>query len=350
MTDKHPKTHSFKVFWPLILLVVLITTVAGGATLNLSTFYHTPQGAPGLSVLFTVSRGQGFNVTARQIAESGLCSSEKKFRFMATFYGLDKKVKAGEYLLTGAMTPEEILNILTSGKVYLHKVTIPEGYTVRQIADVLAQAGLGRAERITELCFSKSFVSRMDLPKGAPSLEGYLYPETYFFAKTATEETILSTMVSRFKSVFTESIQKEGKELGLSPNQVVTLASIIEKETGASFERPLISSVFHNRLKLGMRLETDPTVIYGIDGFNGNLTRQDLQTRTPYNTYKIKGLPPGPIASPGYTALIAAVRPEPTPYLFFVSKRDGTHHFSQSLSEHGEAVRMYQLRNGESAE
>jgi len=157
-------------------------------------------------------------------------------------------------------------------------------------------------------------------------------------------EQIISTMVNRFRSVFSTEWALRAKELGFTVDQIVTLASIIEKETGAAFERPIISSVFHNRLKKKMRLESDPTVIYGIKNFDGNLTRKHLGTLTPYNTYKIKGLPAGPIANPGRAALEAALYPEKTVFLYFVSKRDTTHYFSTNLKEHNQAVRKYQLR------
>jgi len=344
MTDIHAKHRTFKLIWPLLLLMLILAVITGGAAVHLSRFYRTPQGDPSLTVIYTISRGQSFNATARQLAQTGLCFSETKLRFIATLYGLDKKIKAGEYRLSGDMTPETILSILTRGKVHLHKLTIPEGYTIKQIADVVEKNGLGKAADVTGLCFSNEFTRRMNLPDGAPSLEGYLFPETYLFEKGTTEETILTAMVNRFKAVFTETLQREGNALGLTPNEVVTLASIIEKETGASFERPVISSVFHNRLKKRMRLETDPTVIYGIKDFNGNITRKDLRRKTPYNTYVIKGLPPGPIASPGLAALTAAVRPDKTHYLYFVSKKNGSHHFSSTLKEHAKAVRRYQLK------
>ncbi|WP_300669086.1 endolytic transglycosylase MltG [Desulfoluna sp.] len=344
MTETKTKPRTLKILWPLLLLIFFLAVAAGGSAVHLHRFYRTPQGDPNLTLIYTLGRGQNFNTTARQLAQAGICTSETKLRLMATLYGLDKKIKAGEYRLSGSMTPEAILSSLTRGKVHLHKLTIPEGYTVSQIAKVVEQNGLGKAERLSQLCFSKKFIHRMNLPKGAPSLEGYLFPETYFFEKGTTEEAIITAMVKRFKSVFTPQLQTDGKALGLTPNEVVTLASIIEKETGATFERPLISSVFHNRLKKKMRLETDPTVIYGIKDFNGNITRKDLRRKTPYNTYVIRGLPPGPIASPGLAALTAAVRPEKTSYLYFVSKKNGTHHFSQSLKEHGKAVRTYQLR------
>jgi len=178
---------------------------------------------------------------------------------------------------------------------------------------------------------------------GAETLEGYLFPDTYFFPKDVTVEKIISTMVLRFWSIFSPAWKERAKHYGLTVHQVVTLASIIEKETGAAFERPLISSVFHNRLRKKMRLESDPTVIYGIKNFDGNLTRKHLKTRTPYNTYAIRGLPVGPIANPGRASLEAALFPEKTSFIYFVSKKDTTHHFSTNLKEHNRAVRKYQL-------
>ncbi|MCG8471923.1 MAG: endolytic transglycosylase MltG [Desulfobacterales bacterium] len=343
MKESKQSPRTLKFTWPLLVLFLILAGFAGGAAWQLNRFYKSSQKNPGLTVVYTVKRGQSFNTTARDLTRSGLCTSEKKLRLMAALYGLDKKIKAGEYLLSGSMSPETLLSVLTQGKVLLHKLTIPEGYTVKQIAHAINMKGLGRAERIEELAFSKAFTKKMDLPPGAPSLEGYLFPETYLFEKSATEEEILATMVKRFNAVFTPQLEKQGKKSGLSPHEVVTLASIIEKETGADHERPIISSVFHNRLKKGMRLETDPTVIYGIKDFNGNITRKDLRRKTPYNTYVIRGLPPGPIASPGLAALQAAVRPEKTPFFYFVSKKDGTHHFSRTIKEHLKAVRIYQL-------
>jgi UPF0755 protein len=180
----------------------------------------------------------------------------------------------------------------------------------------------------------------------AESLEGYLFPDTYYFPRNTPIDRIIQTMLDRFNTVFTPAWADRARGIGLSRHQVVTLASIIEKETGAAGERPLIASVFHNRLARGMRLQSDPTVIYGIEDFDGNLTRAHLETPTPYNTYQVAGLPPGPIASPGRAALEAALFPEETDYLYFVARGDGTHQFSTRLDEHNEAVRRYQLGGG----
>jgi UPF0755 protein len=240
------------------------------------------------------------------------------------------------------MTPAEILDILVSGRVRLYKLTVPEGYNQYQIAALVADADLATADAFLKSAADPALLRAKGI--AADSLEGYLFPDTYYFPHQTPPGTIIATMVQNFWSVFTPAFEKRAGELNLSVHQVVTLASIIEKETGIASERPLISSVFHNRLKRGMRLESDPTVIYGIEEFDGNLTRRHLTTRTPYNTYRISGLPPGPIANPGREALKAALYPASTDYLFFVSRQDNTHYFSTNLKDHNRAVRQFQLR------
>ncbi len=238
------------------------------------------------------------------------------------------------------MPPAVILDMMVRGKTYLHKVTIPEGYNLRQIAVVISGAGFGTEEDFIKKTTDPSFVSNQGIE--AESLEGYIYPDTYYFPKDESIEDIVSATVDRLWAVFKPEWKERAKELGFSIHQIITLASIIEKETGDKHERELISSVFYNRLKKGMRLETDPTVIYGIKNFNGNITRKHLSAKTPYNTYQIEGLPPGPIASPGYDSIKASLYPAETRYLFFVSKNDGTHYFSANFKEHNSAVNKYQ--------
>ena len=261
---------------------------------------------------------------------------------LARLKGYDKQLKAGEYALAPSMPPIEILEKLVKGEVKLYKLTVPEGLSIHQIADIVAQEGFAKRAAFIQRATDADFARRHGIP--AETFEGYLYPETYYFPKRVTTDTIISTMVKRFRLVFKPEWKERGKALGFSLHQVVTLASIIEKETGAPFERPLISSVFHNRLKKKMRLESDPTVIYGLKDFDGNLNRKHLETVTPYNTYKIKALPPGPIANPGSASLEAALYPADTKYIYFVSKKNRTHQFSTNLIDHNQAVRKYQLR------
>jgi len=289
----------------------------------------------------TVHPGQGFRVTAKSLNKAGIIDYSIKFRLFAYIKGYDKRIKAGEYLFTSAMTPAEILDMMAKGKVFQHKVTVPEGYNLRQIASLIAGAGLGTEEDFLKAASDPFFIRKKGF--NAPTFEGYLFPNTYFFPRNIRATQIISAMVRQFDTVFTPEWKTRAEALGLSVHETVTLASIIEKETGNPSERPLIASVFHNRLKKGMRLESDPTVIYGIENFDGNLTRKHLRTSTAYNTYRIKGLPPGPIANPGKESLEAVLYPADTRYLFFVSRKDKTHEFSASLQEHKQAVRKYQL-------
>ena len=328
----------------IIFGAILLSFVAffGGALLALFNFAGTPGSLATIEQNVAVPPGQGLKATAADLYHRGLIRNVFKFNLYARLKGYDKKIKAGEYRLKPSYSPREILEIMVSGKVQLYKITIPEGYNLVQIADMMPAAGLGPARQFLEAANSSALAGEYGIP--GESFEGYLFPDTYHFPRGVGPEKIIQTMVRRFREVFTAEWEKRAREKKMTVHQVVTLASIIEKETGAPSERPIISSVFHNRLKRNMRLASDPTVIYGIKDFDGNLTRKDLTTVTPYNTYKIKGLPPGPIANPGAKAIAAALFPADKPYLFFVSKRDGTHHFSKTYQEHEKAVRKYQLR------
>jgi len=289
-----------------------------------------------------VAPGESFGMLSARLEKAGVITSDIRFKVLARLSGDDKRLRAGEYALSTAMSPLEIIDILANGKVLLHRLTIPEGYTIDQIAAEVEKAGLASAEEFSRLARDPSLVSELQV--GGPSIEGYLFPDTYYFLREATARGIITTMVNAYRSLVTDEWRNRARELDLSMHEIVTLASIIEKETGDPSERPIIASVFHNRLKKRMRLESDPTVIYGIESFDGNITRRHLSSATPYNTYVIRGLPPGPIANPGRAALEAALYPAQTDYLFFVSKKDGTHYFSNNIAEHTEAVRKYQLR------
>ena len=253
-----------------------------------------------------------------------------------------RKLQAGEFILSAAKSPDQILKILIKGKVKLYRITLPEGLNIKEVAALVEKANLSTQKKFVDLCHDRSFISSLGIK--AISLEGYLFPDTYFFPKHTSCENIITTMIEHFKIIFTEKWQVRTKTIGFSVHDIVILASIIEKETGDAQERPLISSVFHNRLKKNMRLESDPTVIYGIKNFDGNIKRKHLKTITPYNTYQIKGLPMGPIANPGALSLQAALYPAKSKYLFFVSKKDTTHKFSKTIREHNQAVKKYQLR------
>ncbi len=300
-----------------------------------------PTGPDRDTQIFEVLPGEGPDALSARLADRGLINSIWRFKLLSRLKTADKTIKVGEYKLSPGMSPAELLDILTSGRVNLHRLTIPEGYDLKQVAARIEQAGFMKAEDFLGEACNAEFAHQLGI--NANSFEGYLFPDTYYLPAGITARRIISIMVKRFHQQFNPQWYRRAAELNMTVHQVVTLASIIEKETGDASERPLISSVFHNRLRKKMRLESDPTVIYGLKEFDGNLTRKHLRTYSPYNTYRIKGLPPGPIANPGAEALKAALFPAKTNYLYFVSKKDGTHHFSTNIKEHNRAVRKYQL-------
>ena len=312
-----------------------------GLYLNLKHYWEKPTKPISSEIIITIPPGQGFRATAQQLNDAGLIRHPFKFRLLARLKGDDKKIQAGEYLLAPAFPPSKILQMMVDGKVYLYKLTVPEGYTLRQIAALIAQEDLGDETEFVKAAANRVLLIEKNIE--ADTFEGYLFPDTYHFPRKVSPEKIITTMAQKFWSVFTPEWKERCRKLGFSIHEVVTLASIIEKETGTPEERPVISSVFHNRLKKRMRLESGPTVIYRVKGFKGNLTRKHLDAQDPYNTYLNRGLPPGPIASPGTESLKAALYPADTAYLYFVSKNDKTHHFSANLGDHNRAVRKYQL-------
>ena len=282
-----------------------------------------------------------FSKTAELLQKEGLIKDARRFTFIARLLRQSPKVRVGEYEVRMNMSPNEVLKVITSGKSVLHPVKIPEGFNIEQIATVLAEKNLVDREEFIKLA-NDPRMSQLHGLKGR-TLEGYLYPDTYSFTHFTGDRVIIKTMVDKFKDVYNREIKFAAERQGMTMHEVVTFASIIEKETGAPEERPLISSVFHNRLKIKMPLQSDPTVIYGKVGDKKNITKTDLMTTTPYNTYRRKGLPVGPIASPGRESMLAVIEPAKSKYLFFVSKNNGTHFFSETVKEHNKAVRMYQL-------
>jgi len=281
-----------------------------------------------------------FRTISRDLARQKLLRFPELFSLLARLQHRDQEVRAGEYLFDSSWNPGEILDALCRGRVVLRKVTIPEGSTVKQISVLLERAGLADPLDVLHAHRDPAFLDELGLE--GESLEGYLFPDTYHFAEGLPTREILKAMVERFHQVYEPEVREGQDAMGLTVLEVVTMASIVEKETGRQEEKPLVASVLHNRLAKRIPLQCDPTVIYGIEGFDGNLTRRHLKTPTPYNTYTNTGLPPGPIANPGLEALRSVVDPEKTKYLYFVSKNDGTHHFSSSLKEHNRAVRRYQ--------
>jgi len=326
----------------ITIILFLVVSILACLYLDLQIYAGKPADIKAVETVVTVRPGQNFTSLSQRLHKAGIVKHPDKFEMLARIKGYDKTIKAGEYTLSSAMSPDKILATLVSGKVRLYKLTVPEGYNLKQIASLAARSGFAAETDFLNAATDSALAHAMGID--AETFEGYLFPDTYYFPKGSSPEQIITAMVKRFWSVFTPEWQHRANSLKLSVHQVVTLASLIEKETGAAFERPIISSVFHNRLQRKMRLESDPTVIYGIKNFNGNLTRKHLSTPSPYNTYTIRGLPPGPIAGTGSDAMEAALYPADTQYLFFVSKRNRTHQFSTNIKDHNRAVRKYQLR------
>lgn len=323
-----------------ILAFVAVLALVGAVAVYGHRALDLPMQPTAIHHVVEVPEGASFKETANLLAENGLIISPFWFRLLGKFQDAERKIRPGEYDLHTAMRPAEILGTLVSGRVIQYSVTIQEGLTARQVARVLGATGIVKEADVARLVSDPAFIKSLGIE--AKTLEGYLFPDTYYFPKRTKAEDVVKAMVNHLRQVYTPEMHVRSAALKMTETQVLTLASIIEKETGQDAERPLISAVFHNRLRKGLLLQSDPTVIYGIPDFNGNLTRADLAKRTPFNTYTNAGLPPGPIANPGARSIMAALNPAPVNYLFFVSKNDGTHQFSATLGEHNRAVDHYQ--------
>lgn len=323
--------------------LVLAAGIAAGAAFfwmkQLEPVYPDSSPAP---QIFEVERGRGLGQVARALERANLIRDARAMILLARWRGDEGRLMIGEYELSAGWSTRTILDRIISGRVMTYEVVLPEGIRADEIALRLEAAGLADAEEF--LAETRNAEFALSLGIEADGLEGFLYPETYRLPRGLTAREIAKIFVAQFEQVWNE-IDPEIRDQPMSRSEVVTLASIVEKETAAPEERPVIAAVFHNRMRLGMRLETDPTVIYGIPDFDGNITRAHLRDRSnAYNTYRIPGLPPGPIANPGVDALLAVLQPAESDFLYFVSRGDGTHHFSETYREHTNAVRKYQLR------
>jgi UPF0755 protein len=314
---------------------------------------HVPASVTAPPLVFEVDAGESFTSIARRLATHGLLPERaglepRALVLFARLHGVDRAIKSGEYELEPAMTPAEILDKLVAGAVKTYPVTLPEGLRLDEIARRLEEANIVAADAFLERARNASFARAFGIP--ADSFEGYLYPETYRFRRDSGPEEVVRRMFEEHESRWTDADRTALAAAGLDRHQVVTLASIVEKETAVPDERGLVAAVFANRLERGMLLQTDPTVIYGIlvtrGSFDGNIRKRDLQTDTPYNTYTRPGLPPGPIASASIESIRAVLDPADVPYLYFVSRNDGTHVFSKTLREHTAAVDRYQRSLG----
>ncbi len=291
-----------------------------------------------------IQKGDGLTTISRKLEMHGLIGSRFLFKWTSILLGKRKSFKSGKYEVKGKISTFELINLLDKGISSLLKITIPEGLRVKEVLGILKNTSFNNNGNYSQICNDPEFMKSLGLPANITSLEGFLFPDTYKFSEEISERTIIRTMIRTFFKSVPKNYKIKAEKVGLSYYEAIILASIIEKETSIPSERRIIASVFHNRLKRDMRLQTDPTVIYGIKNFDGNLTRRQLRKRTPYNTYVISGLPPTPIANPGLASLIAAVEPAKTDYLFFVAKGDKTHKFTNNYQDHARAVKAFQKR------
>ncbi|MDF1485697.1 endolytic transglycosylase MltG [Ramlibacter sp. H39-3-26] len=317
-------------------IVVLACVLGGGAWWWLNAPLDTAQPSVDLSI----DPGTSPRGVARAVADAGVRVDPRVLFLWFRFSGRDRQIKAGSYELARGITPRALLDKLARGEEALRAVTLVEGWNIRQVREALARADQLKAD--TQGLDDAAFMARLGRPGMHP--EGRFFPDTYTYAKGSSDVAVLQralrAMDRRLEAAWA---QRSGDTPLKSPDEALILASIVEKETGVAGDRPLVAGVFANRLRIGMPLQTDPAVIYGLgDRFDGNLRKKDLQTDTPWNTYTRAGLPPTPIAMPGKAALLAAVQPDATKALYFVARGDGSSHFSATLDEHNRAVNQYQ--------
>ena len=307
--------------------------------LRFTTFIRTAPGTGKTSVIFNFKGAVTFRKIAEELGAKQVVSSPLLFTLYGRLRGEDGKVKAGYYQFNDGMTPREILHKLVTGEVYLRPFVLPEGYSIYQAAELLEQQKLLDGKKFLALCTDREFLRTQGIQ--GVSAEGYLVPGTYNVEPDMDEAGLVTAMIGQFTKNRRARYEARLQASGRSWHQVLTLASMIEKEAVVPAERPVIASVFYNRLAKGMRLQSDPTAVYGVRAFAGKVSRDDILRPSPYNTYLIPGLPPGPIGNPGDSAIEAALTPARTLYLYFVARQDGSHHFSTTLEEHNRAVQTY---------
>ena len=325
------------------LLLLILGVAAAGAWLYLSV--ERPfKGYEGNETFVEIQAGSGPITMGRALTEAGVVPHVTAFRTAVWVRGAGRRLQAGEYRFERPMTPLEVVDKIARGEVYLQPVTFREGLTIRQMAQIFQERRFGTAQEFITAASRADRIRSLD--PSARDLEGYLFPDTYTLPRRATAKQLVERMVARFEAALSPEVREQAAARGLTVRQLVTLASLVEKETARREERPLVSAVYSNRLRIGMGLQCDPTVIYALERagrFDGNLTRDDLRFDSPYNTYRYAGLPPGPIAAPGKASLEAAANPADVPYIYFVSRNDGSHAFASTLEEHNRNVHQWQV-------
>ena len=331
---------------PIKLLITGISiAITGILFLSLVTWYfNSPPGFMSDEII-RIDRGTTLREAAENLKARNLITSETFFLVLAKASG-NTTIKTGKYRIYRGMSALEILRSLTRGHVMVKKVTIPEGYNLFQVAERLDAEGVTEEDSFLYYAFDKTFLKSIGIH--APSAEGYMFPETYNFPEESDARDIIQWMYNQLQKELGAMDLSNMKELNLNRHTLLTMASLIEEEATVTDERELISAVFHNRMKLGMKLYCDPTVRYAVKKFSGRLTYSDLETDSPFNTYVRRGYPPTPISSPGKGAIHAALHPADVSYLYFVARNDGSHYFSKTLSRHNKAVEYYQkgIKNG----
>jgi UPF0755 protein len=328
-----------------ILLAVVLLAGAGAAVLTNRTWraMHEPyKGWDGSEQFVDIPQGAGAAEIRRRLIDAGAVPDDLTLRAALWWSGRSRSLKAGEYRFDQPITPLDVVEKMANGDVFTRRLTFPEGLTIREMASAYESHGFGRAREFLTAASDAALIR--DLDSKATDLEGYLFPETYALARTTPASRLIELMVERFRATYGELVKDH--PAGMTIRQVVTLASLVEKETAQGSERPIVSAVYRNRIKIGMGMQADPTVVYALTKagrYDGNIRRADLDFDSPYNTYKYPGLPPGPIASPGRASLEAALAPSDDQYLYFVSRNDGTHVFAETLKEHNANVYKYQV-------
>ena len=327
--------------------LVLLLILGGGALAGMAwTRMHTPfKGYPGPEQFVQIPVGAGAAVIRERLLAAGVVQDALTLRLALRWTGASRDLQAGEYRFDQPMTAIEVVSKIARGDVYGQRITFPEGLTIREMAALYESRGLGQAREFIDA--SRNVALIRDLDPAAPDLEGYLFPDTYTVGRTAVASQLIESMVAGFRAAYPGDSPQPAGQPPLTTRQLVTLASLVEKETGKPDERPIVSAVYRNRLRIGMGMQADPTVVYALQKagrYDGNIRKDDLAINSPYNTYKYPGLPPGPIASPGKASLEAALRPADADFLYFVSRNDGSHVFARTLTEHNRNVQEFQVR------
>ena len=330
----------------LLILLSLVVLFTGAFAVWLLVGAEKPyKGYSGVEQFVEIPPGAGPASIGRRLAQTGVIRDQLSFRIALARSGQARRLQAGEYRFDRPMTTREVIDKIARGDVFLRPVTFREGLTVRQMAEIYERDGGGSKAEFLRAAENASLIH--DIDPSAPDLEGYLFPDTYTLPRRTTADQLVQRMVTAFRDVMTPDLVQRAAARGMSVRELMTLASLVEKETAKPGERPIVAAVYTNRLKIGMGMQCDPTVIYALERagkYDGNLTRENLQFDSPYNTYRYAGLPPGPIAAPGRASIEAAASPAEVPYLYFVSRNDGSHVFSATLDEHNRNVYEYQKR------